>query len=75
MEGVLLAGYDPETLSVLRTALDEAWKLLPDHRKSDIQKSEIAQRILRQASDGIRDPVRLRAAALIGAVDGSNKLT
>ena len=75
LEGNAVAGYDPETLNMLRAALDEAWELLPDHRKSDIQKSEMAQRILTQASDGIRDPVRLRAAALNGAVDGLNKLT
>jgi hypothetical protein len=62
--------YDPETLMLLRTALDEAWALLPDYRKSGTQKSEMAQRILKQAAEGVRDPIRLRAAALIGAVDG-----
>ncbi len=68
-----MAQYDPETLILLRTALDEAWALLPGHRKSDVEKSEMAQRILMQAADGVRDPVKLRAAALIGAVDGSSE--
>jgi hypothetical protein len=68
-----MAQYSPETLVLLRSALDEAWALLPDYRKSDIQKSEMAQRILKQAADGVRDPVRLRATALIGAVDEWNK--
>jgi hypothetical protein len=29
-----MALYDPETLMVLRNALDEAWALLPENRKS-----------------------------------------
>ena len=65
-----MAGYDPETLLVLRNALDEAWALLPDDRKSESQKSLMAQRILKNAAEGVRDPVRLRAYALIGPVDG-----
>jgi hypothetical protein len=64
-----MAGYDPETLLVLRNALDEAWALLPDDRKSESQKSLMAQRILKNAAEGVRDPVRLRAYALIGPVD------
>ena len=63
-----MAGYDPETLNVMRTALDEAWTLLPDDRKSEIAKSAMAQRILKQAAEGVRDPVSLRTSAL---VDGS----
>jgi hypothetical protein len=61
-----MALYDPETLMVLRNALDEAWALLPDNRKSTSQKSDMAQRILKRAAEGVRDPVRLRAAALVG---------
>jgi hypothetical protein len=61
-----MAYYSAETLTLLRAALDEAWELLPDHRKPEIQKIDMAQRILRRASEGERDPVRLRAAALIG---------
>jgi hypothetical protein len=70
-----MAQYSPETLILLRCALDEAWALLPDHRKSEIQKSEMAQRILKHAAQGVRDPVRLRATALIGAVNGSKEAT
>jgi hypothetical protein len=66
-----MALYNPETLTVLRTALDEAFALLPNDRKSECQKSDMAQRILKQAADGVRDPVRLRACALIGSVDAS----
>jgi hypothetical protein len=56
--------YDPETLTVLRTVLDEAWATLPDASKSETVKSEMAQHILQQAARGERDPVILRASVL-----------
>ena len=61
-----MGAYDPETLSVLRDALDQAWSLLPDERKAVTHKADMAGRILKLAAEGVRDPVRLRAAALIG---------
>jgi hypothetical protein len=67
-----MAQYDPETLTVLRNVLDEAWALLPDDRKSESQKSDMAQRILRRAAEGVRDPVRLRASALVGPISASS---
>jgi hypothetical protein len=63
-----MAYYSPDTLVLLRAALDEAWELLPDHRKSEVQKSALAQRILRRASEGERDPIKLRTAALTSPV-------
>ena len=68
-----MALYDPETLMVLRNALDEAWALLPDNRKSTSQKSDMAQRILKKAAEGIRDPGRLRAAALVAPAHATRK--
>lgn len=62
-----MAHYDPETLLILRTVLDEAWAALPEGSKSEAVKSEMAQHILKQAADGVRDPDRLRAAALASA--------
>jgi hypothetical protein len=62
-----MAHYDPETLILLRKVLDEAWAALPDGSKSESLKSEMAQYILKQAADGVRDPVRLRASALVSA--------
>jgi hypothetical protein len=59
-----MAHYDPDTLLLLRKVLDEAWAILPDGSKSDDVKSEMAQHILRQAADGVRDSVRLRASVL-----------
>ena len=51
-----MAHYDPETLIILRRALDEAWAAVPDGSKSETPKSEMAQRILKQAAEGVRDP-------------------
>jgi hypothetical protein len=65
-----MAHYDPETLNLLRKVLDEVWAALPDGSKSETVKSEMAQQILKQAANGVRDPVRLRASALVSAVGG-----
>jgi hypothetical protein len=59
-----MAHYDPETLIVLRAVLDETWAALPEGSKSESLKSEMAQHILKQAADGVRDPAKLRASAL-----------
>ena len=59
-----MAQYDPETLILLRQVLEDVWGALPDGSKSEALKSEIAQYILEQAAEGVRDPVRLRASAL-----------
>jgi hypothetical protein len=61
-----MTAYDPETLNALRQALDQAWALLPNERKATIQKSDLADRILKRAAAGERDPVKLRAAAIVG---------
>jgi hypothetical protein len=63
-----MAHYDPETLTILRKVLEEAWGTLPDGSKTETSKSEMAQRILKRAADGVRDPVRLRASALVSVV-------
>jgi hypothetical protein len=68
--GAAMAHYDPETLNLLRKVLDEVWAALPDGSKSEAAKSEMAQHILKQAANGVRDPVRLRASALVSAVGG-----
>ena len=70
--GAAMAHYDPETLIILRKVLDEAWAALPDGSKSETVKSEMAQHILKQAADGVRDPVfRLSAVGEPAAYDES----
>jgi hypothetical protein len=60
--------YEPETIELLRAALDEAWASLSAAQQSQTTKTVLATRILKLAARGERDPVRLRTAALTGAL-------
>jgi len=65
------ACYDPETIQVMKTVLEESWaSLLPDQQRNFV-KSDLAQRILAAAALGERDPIRLREQALATAVETS----
>ena len=44
-----MAHYDPETLIILRKVLDDAWAALPEGSKCETLKSDMAQRIRKQA--------------------------
>jgi hypothetical protein len=55
--------FDPTTLAMLRNVLDDAWSRLPAGQ-TDVTRSLLAQRILRAAKAGERDPARLRARAI-----------
>jgi hypothetical protein len=67
------SAYDPETVTLLRAILDDTWSSMPPQAQALMTKSDLAQRILKQAAKGERDPVRLRAAALLSVVaDGSH---
>jgi hypothetical protein len=57
--------FDPETIELLKTVLDEAWDALPQSRKQTVLKTELAERVLAAAGLGERDPDRLRAHALM----------
>jgi hypothetical protein len=56
--------FDPETVTVLREILDEAWSRLPPERQATMQKTALAECILKSAARGERDRDRLRDAAL-----------
>jgi hypothetical protein len=62
------AFFDPPTLTMLRNVLDDAWSRLPAGQ-TEVTGSLLAQRILRAAKAGERDPTRLRARAIAGAAD------
>ena len=70
----VMSAYDPETLYILRAALDQAWSMLPEGSKNKHLKIDMADRVLRKAAMGERDPISLRKAALAGtgfeALDG-----
>jgi hypothetical protein len=55
--------FDPATISLLRAVLDQAWNSLSLAERRLIAKSELAERILKSAALGERDPHRLRAEA------------
>jgi hypothetical protein len=57
--------YDPETIEMMRTVLDDAWAALPEWRRTTILKTELAARILAAAAAGERDPERLFVRALM----------
>ena len=62
--------FDFETLQPLRSAFDETWQLRPDEQ-ARATKSLLAERILKLAAGGERDPIRLRIGALTTVVTSS----
>jgi hypothetical protein len=58
--------FDPETVTLLRAALDRAWASLPVCQQAKTSQSELAERILKAAAKGERDPERLRASSMLG---------
>jgi hypothetical protein len=56
--------FDPETVTLLRETLDDAWACLSPELQATMQKTALAERILKSAARGERDRKRLRAAAL-----------
>jgi hypothetical protein len=68
MRGFQSNSFDPQTLIVLETAFDEAWLTLKAVGNSTVTPDELARSMLRLATDGERDPVRLHDGALKGLV-------
>ena len=58
------AGFDPETIVLLREAYEKACKSLHDTGQPDIVTEIIVQRIIALAKKGERDPDKLCADAL-----------
>jgi hypothetical protein len=58
------AHFDPETITLLRNVLDDAWSRLPPGQ-TNVSRSLLAERILKAASEGERDPIRLRTHAIV----------
>jgi len=56
--------FEPETINLMRAALEEAWAQLEHEVQQRTSKVALAERILRAASGGERDRARLRAVAL-----------
>jgi hypothetical protein len=60
--------FDPETVEVLKTVLEDAWASLVPTEQARTSKSEMAARILEAAADGERDPAKLRTMALVFSI-------
>jgi hypothetical protein len=58
------AAYDPQTIATLTAVLDQAIAALPQDRRTQTRKTNLASQILSAAAAGERDPIRLQAAAL-----------
>jgi hypothetical protein len=61
--------FDPDTIALMRTCLDDAWAELSPLIQARTMKSVLAQRILQAVAAGERDPVRLRTIALLHALN------
>jgi hypothetical protein len=57
--------FDHETVALLRTTLDRVWAGLPPSQQASMSRSVLAERILKAAAKGERDPDRLRVRALM----------
>jgi hypothetical protein len=60
--------YDPETIALLRNVLDAAWHSLSPEHQARTTKSHLAERVLKVAARGERDPARLRLRAIIEVI-------
>jgi hypothetical protein len=58
--------FDPKTVAMLRDVLEDAWSRLPAGQ-TEVTRSLLAERILKAAKAGERNPVRLRADEIAGA--------
>jgi hypothetical protein len=65
------AVFQPEDIELMKAILDEAIAALPMSQQTSSMKAELASNILSMASQGDRDPIRLREAALQFATNRS----
>jgi hypothetical protein len=72
MRGFHSSSFDPQTLVVLETVFDEAWLTLKAVGNNTVRPDELARSLLRLATEGERDPVRLHDGALKGLVPAAS---
>lgn len=59
------AYFDLDTIALLRETLDDAWAALRSDQRAGVSRTLLAERILKCAALGERDPARLLEAALV----------
>jgi hypothetical protein len=62
------AFFDPSTVAMLREVLEDAWSRLPAGQTS-VNRSMLAERILKAAKAGERSPAKLQAHAIAGGLE------
>jgi hypothetical protein len=60
--------YDPQTIELLVRTLALAWQSLSPEQRARTNRLAMAQQMLRAAAKGERDPIRLRASAILQVV-------
>ena len=60
--------FDAATITFLRGVLDDAWAHLPPGQTA-VSRSLLAERILKAAKAGERDPAKLRARAITEGIE------
>jgi hypothetical protein len=68
IERTRVASFDPKTVAMLRGVLADAWSRLPEGQ-TNVTRSMLAERILKAAKAGERNPAKLRAHAIAGSVE------
>jgi hypothetical protein len=63
------AGFLPEDIALMRSALDEVVTILPVFQRTPAMKTKLASRIMAAVAKGERDPVQLRISALLAPAD------
>ena len=62
------SNFGPELISTMRLVLDVAVEKIAVANRTPATKARMAQRILRAASEGVRDPIQLTAVAVEGGM-------
>jgi hypothetical protein len=63
--------YDPYTVKMMQTVLDEAWTALHPEQRARSSKALLATLILDTVAAGERDPALVRATAVTRLVAGT----
>ena len=59
------AVFPPDLIELMKLVLDDATAMLPEAMRTSTNKVEIASKILACAARGERDPMTMKAAALL----------
>ena len=66
------AVFQPELIELMRSVLDEVAITLPEAKRTSAMKAQIASHILACAAKGERDPLALKMAARLAALENAS---